>query len=102
MLQDEQQALKTVASKLTQRYPRSSTEDVESAVQAAYQRLAGRPIREFVPVLVERLAGEQLRRRPRPTAAAPPWERSGSRRLPRGTAGWRAAMTISCDDDQLR
>jgi hypothetical protein len=63
MPQDEAQALKTVARRLTQRYPRCSVEDVESAVRAAHERLRGCPIRDFVPVLVERFAGEQLRSR---------------------------------------
>ena len=63
MPQDEAQALVTVARRLTQRYPRCSVEDVESAVRTAHERLRGRPIRDFVPVLVERFAGEQLRGR---------------------------------------
>ena len=104
MLQDEQQALKTVASKLDSALPRSSTEDVESAVQAAYQ-LIGRA----TDPRVRTRAGRTPRRR---ATEAQALNDGGSATVGSGQGrgaflgeqqgGARAAVTISCDDDQLR
>ncbi|WP_415854486.1 three-helix bundle dimerization domain-containing protein [Sinomonas sp. G460-2] len=72
MQQSEAQALESVRSRLTKRFPELGEETVASAVSAASSEMTG-PIRDYVPILVEHNARERLTRqqghRPEPIAS---------------------------------
>ncbi|WP_422933264.1 three-helix bundle dimerization domain-containing protein [Sinomonas sp. P47F7] len=59
MQQSEAQALETVRSRLTKRFPELAEEAVANAVSAASSEMTG-PIRDYVPILVEHNARARL------------------------------------------